>query len=113
MADKTCTAYVFATEDGPGGPKGGCWTLKSTGGKKPNTKGRVLGLVGAQSGKPAVGPGFPQQVGPQFSDVKQDLYGALPMLRLRLLFRHHAETGRCAQASFTAGSTRRLCTTTS
>ena len=113
MADKTCTAYVFATEDGAGGSKGGCWTLKSTGGKKPNTKGRVLGLVGAQSGKPAVGPGFPQQVGPQFSDVKQDLYGALPMLRLRLLFRHHAETGRCAQASFTAGSTRRLCTTIS
>ena len=75
MADKTCTAYVFATEDGPGGSKGGCWTLKSTGGKKPNTKGRVLGLVGAQSGKPAVGPGFPQQVGPQFSDVKRDLYG--------------------------------------
>ena len=113
MADKTCTAYVFATEDGAGGSKGGCWTLKSTGGKKPNTKGRVLGLVGAQSGKPAVGPGFPQQVGPQFSDVKQDLYGALPMLRLRLLFRHDAETGRCAQASFTAGSTRRLCTTIS
>ena len=113
MADKTCTAYVFATEDGAGGSKGGCWTLKSTGGKKPNTKGRVLGLVGAQSGKPAVGPGFPQQVGPQFSDVKQDLYGALPMLRLRLLFRHHAETGRCAQASSTAGSTRRLCTTIS
>ena len=42
-----------------------------------NTPGRVVGLVGDQSGKdkPDVGPGFPQQQGPQFSDVKVDTYG--------------------------------------
>jgi hypothetical protein len=73
VADKTCTAWVF----GSGEPnKNGCWTLRSTGGTT-KSSGRTLGLVGDQSGtdKPSVGPGFPQQQGPQFSDVKLDTYG--------------------------------------
>ena len=79
VADKTCTAWVFATGDAGGFKKGGCWTLRSTGGTKKvgAAGGRTLGLVGDQSGtdKPDVGPGFPQQQGPQFSDVKLDTYG--------------------------------------
>jgi alpha-glucosidase (family GH31 glycosyl hydrolase) len=62
-----------ATESIAGGAKGGCWLLESAGGTKV-TQGRVLGFVGAQRARPAVGPGFPQQRGPQFSDVKLDLY---------------------------------------
>ena len=65
--DNTCTAYVWETDKGS---SGGCWPLKSTGGLKSGVANRLVGLVGPQSG-----PGQQQQQGPQFSDVKYDLYG--------------------------------------